>query len=257
MKQSTRMLARLVSRRVMLKSIAGGIGALIVTRTGLAPWDALSVRESSAAGGSSLEFNGQRQYVEIPDHPDLRVRSGFTLEAWVHPTSSGPHQHLAGKHNYELSAEADGSGVRFVFEFSTNWGSWTSAAAGPFPLNRWHHLAGTYDGQMVRLFVNGTLVASTATSGLVDITGDPFYLATVGDGNDFYSGRLAEVRLSGSVRYTASFVPPSAPYVLDAATLALWRLDEGGGTLAADASGNGHDGVLLNNPTWSTDSPFG
>jgi hypothetical protein len=29
-----------------------------------------------------------------------------------------------------------------------------------------------------------------------------------------------------------------------------WKLDDGSGTIAADATGNGHDGTLLNDPTW-------
>ncbi len=29
-----------------------------------------------------------------------------------------------------------------------------------------------------------------------------------------------------------------------------WKLDDGSGTVAADATGNGHDGTLLNGPTW-------
>jgi hypothetical protein len=35
------------------------------------------------------------------------------------------------------------------------------------------------------------------------------------------------------------------------ALLAYWPLDEGPGTSAADATGNGHTGTLLNAPTWS------
>jgi hypothetical protein len=32
--------------------------------------------------------------------------------------------------------------------------------------------------------------------------------------------------------------------------LAQWKLDEGSGTIAADATGNGHDGTLEGNPEW-------
>ncbi|MEW6184678.1 MAG: LamG-like jellyroll fold domain-containing protein, partial [Thermodesulfobacteriota bacterium] len=34
--------------------------------------------------------------------------------------------------------------------------------------------------------------------------------------------------------------------------IAHWRLDEVTGTIASDASGNGHDGTLINGPLWST-----
>ena len=31
-----------------------------------------------------------------------------------------------------------------------------------------------------------------------------------------------------------------------------WTFDEGSGTTAADSSGNGHDGTLINGPLWTT-----
>lgn len=37
--------------------------------------------------------------------------------------------------------------------------------------------------------------------------------------------------------------------------VAHWKLDEGSGTTAVDATGNGHDGTLIGNPQW-TDGYF-
>ena len=39
-------------------------------------------------------------------------------------------------------------------------------------------------------------------------------------------------------------------------TLGLWHLDAGAGTSAADASGNGRVGTLVNAPAWVGDTPF-
>ena len=36
-----------------------------------------------------------------------------------------------------------------------------------------------------------------------------------------------------------------------------WKFDEGSGTVAGDASGNGNNGMLVNGPTWTTDSNVG
>ena len=38
--------------------------------------------------------------------------------------------------------------------------------------------------------------------------------------------------------------------------VAQWKLDEGSGTAAIDATGNGHDGTLEGNPQW-VDGYFG
>jgi hypothetical protein len=44
-------------------------------------------------------------------------------------------------------------------------------------------------------------------------------------------------RIRGTVRYTGPFAPPSAPFVTDAATAALYHLDEGAGNVVGDSSG--------------------
>ena len=64
-----------------------------------------------------------------------------------------------------------------------------------------------------------------------------------------------EVRISSSVRYAASFVPARRLNV-DATTVALWHLDEGGGTTFADASGNGHTGTLGVGTGWAPDTGY-
>jgi len=46
------------------------------------------------------------------------------------------------------------------------------------------------------------------------------------------------------------------PRVLADGLVAHWALDEGGGTIAGDSSGNGHDGQLTGG-TWITDARFG
>jgi len=44
----------------------------------------------------------------------------------------------------------------------------------------------------------------------------------------------------------------ATPTDIDPTLVGYWRFDEGSGTIAADASGNGNNGTLLNGPTWTT-----
>lgn len=43
----------------------------------------------------------------------------------------------------------------------------------------------------------------------------------------------------------------------DSGLVGWWKFDEGSGTTAGDASGNGNIGTLINGPTWTTDSKVG
>ena len=52
-----------------------------------------------------------------------------------------------------------------------------------------------------------------------------------------FAGWLDEVRLSNVLRYTVDFTRPSAPFVTDLNTVALYHFDEGSGDVITDSSG--------------------
>ena len=83
---------------------------------------------------------------------------------------------------------------------TTQAGYVSPGAPDAVPLNTWIHLAGTYDGAMVRLYVNGTEVASEAQTGMFMHDSTPVILG--GNGNDasgvpteLFPGRLDELML--------------------------------------------------------------
>jgi hypothetical protein len=104
----------------------------------------------------------------------------MTLEAWVYPAAGGGWRDVIYKgpdDNYylESSSSTDAPATGGVFS-PTLYGS------SALPVNTWSHLAGTYDGQTVRLYVNGTQVASRAqtapilsSTGALTIGSDPTY----------------------------------------------------------------------------------
>lgn len=211
--------------------------------------------QAAAGNGSSLRFNGTNQYVEVADATALRIPVNLTLEAWIKPTGVSGHRHIAGKNNYEISVEPATGGFKAKFEFSRG-GSWIEVASGAYPLNEWHHIAGIYDGSNMRLFVNGSRVGTTQTSGTVDQTGNPFRIGSADASGDFFIGFIDEVRLSNVVRYTGNFVTPRQPFSADSSTVGLWQFDDGMGNVAVDASANGLNGTLIAGPAWSTDVPY-
>ena len=79
-----------------------------------------------------------------------------------------------------------------------------------------------------------------------------------------FSGFLAELRISTTRRYLSTFPPPVMPFETDAQTAALYRMDEGRGSVLGDSSGaqgGPSDGELRVGgspvgPRWSVLSPF-
>ncbi|WP_256439658.1 LamG domain-containing protein [Candidatus Chloroploca mongolica] len=144
--------------------------------------------------------------------------------------------------------------------------------------NEWRHLAVTRNaatGSMA-IFVDGQLDATMdgPTGSLAYPlnratawpNSDP-YLVFGAEKHDYpgslhYNGLLDDVRISNSVRYTATFIRPIEPHPVDTQTVALYRFDEGAGTTINDtATGNASPGVLRPRSGgvaqhWSSDTPF-
>jgi hypothetical protein len=109
-------------------------------------------------------------------------------------------------------------------------------------------VAGVFDSASATLsfFLDGHLQTSTPTRS----AGFPVQMAPLVIGGDaascpcVFQGYIAEVRLSATARYTMDFTP-TPRLDADSETLALYHLDESGGTVAHDASTNHADATLM------------
>jgi hypothetical protein len=119
------------------------------------------------------------------------------------------------------------------------------------------HLAGTFDGETLALFVNGKLLSTTPLNGVFNPSGFPLTIGASPSpretGIDYaFAGLIDAVRVSKTVRYTEDFEPP-ASFKADDDTLAVYRFDEGEGQTLHDSSGNEHHGEIRG-ANWVSDS---
>src|SRR5439155_16725780 len=147
--------------------------------------------------GSALVFDGTTAKVTVPNAGSLGLTTGMTLEAWVYPT--------AAPTGWRAVIDKTVDGYYLMASSSPNdrpavGGTWAAGnqnvmAPSGLAVNTWTHLAATFDGAMVRLYVNGVQVTSQAqTAPLVATTG------TLQIGADSYAGenlarRMEEVRI--------------------------------------------------------------
>jgi hypothetical protein len=147
--------------------------------------------------GQALSFDGTDDWVTIPNAADLSLSSGMTVEAWVRPSTLSSWRSVVMKEHtgalaYALYANSDANQpVASVFTSSA------FDATGPptLGLSTWTHLAMTWDGGVVRLYVDGAEIATQPAAGtLVTGTGG---LRIGGNAvrGEFFAGLIDEVRV--------------------------------------------------------------
>lgn len=149
--------------------------------------------------GQAFRFDGINDWVEIPSFGSF---TRVTVQAWV-------YREGATNTRASLISYKESSNCGFVFSLNEDgasqrprlWvqvsGSWQFAeGALPVPFERWTHLAGTYDGQEIRLYVNGVLAAATPAVGNMAQCNQRMALGSRSSlDQHFFPGRLDEVAI--------------------------------------------------------------
>jgi len=241
----------------------------------------------SKFGGSSMYFDGNGDYLSIPDSDQFEIGSGdFTFEAWIYLTGYS----VAYQGQYyvaEIICKDSGStGRGFTFYvlgtstswtnlrvalFSSNTNLLVTSATTSFNLNTWYHVAGVRNGTSLRLYKNGvdvgggtnaTTVQNTTTAVTVG-SENPYFIAA---GNAYYfPGYIDDLRITkGVARYTSNFNPPTVelpdPSDPDFSSVSLLLHGDGanGSTTFIDSSSYGHTVTPVGNAQISTtQSKFG
>jgi chitodextrinase len=221
--------------------------------------------------GGAYSFNGSSSTITVPDSASLDLTTGMTLEAWVDPTVSDTGWHSVlfkeqpGMLTYALYANAGSKSPHGEAYLSggTDVSVDGTAALGA---SKWTHLAETYDGSSLKLYVNGTLVKTTAAAGSLSTSNGAFRIGGNSIWGEYYNGLVDDVRvynralsateistdMSTPLGGGASTPPPAQQ---PAGLVAAYSLDQNGSTVA-DASGNGNTGTV-SGATWTSGGKFG
>ena len=226
--------------------------------------------------GSALGFNGTSDRLQIDGSTSLNLQSAATIEAWVYPTVSQigwrtivQRQKVA----YFLHASYDSGTLQPSTGYNLNGATKWIASPSAIPVNVWTHLASTYDGAGIRLYVNGVEVASQPAAGSIESNINPIWIGGNEPYGEYFQGQIDDVRIYGKALTQAQIQadmntpvgtgapggasggssPSPSPAVAQTVSpglVASFGFNEASGTLASDTSGNGNTGTITG-ATWT------
>lgn len=182
---------------------------LVATRTGT-----VSISTSqSKFGGASINFGGG--YLAYAAPTGLAFGTGaFTVDFWIRFTS------LTDSIIYDTRPNGGTANSFVVYILSSKFTiaapSFNLIGTSILALNTWYHVAFTRGGGTARLFVNGSVEASSPSSDNFTLaSGRPTLgAASTSLGAAPIAGFIDEFRVrKGTAEWTANFTPPTAPYV--------------------------------------------
>lgn len=214
-------------------------------------WDGAAPGASGpypGVGAVAAEFDGSLSHVGIYDNGKYDTSGVISVASWVlfdtATADQSQQETIVARNDWGtqtgfalMTDQPYGDTVVFrVFNGSTYYDAgWTDSGIGA---GEWHHVVGTFDGTTIRLYVDGTLKASTAAFAAA--------LAPAPSGNlnlgHQQAGRLFDARVYNRA---ISHGEIANLYGL----VGHWKLDEISGTLAADSSGSELHGTYQNSPT--------
>jgi hypothetical protein len=213
----------------------------------------------SWVSGTGKFYNGYANFapnssIDLRPLSDFNFGTGdFTVETWVYFTQTGWNDIFStgtyGQNQLSIRKNKDSqlAGSPGSEQLEVYYGTTIIASGGQFSLNTWHHVAvtrqtpftanGGRGESRIRLFIDGTQVASTVFDGNIKAT-DVKIGRTPGNIYNMV-GRMQDFQVYASARYTSNFIPSDIALVDKRLVLSLPLWDTGTGTLnLTDLSSN-------------------
>ncbi len=234
------------------------VTAVLVMRTAFAPY-----------AQAALSFN-DGNYVRVEDSASLDITDQITLEAWIYKTWNGEDWNIILSkpwdgdwnpwHVYRMGLTYAGNVPKYALcTFALTGGIAGVQGTSVIPDNTWTHIACTYDGSMMTIYVNGTLEGSVAASGNINTNNQPFIIGKnlLNSWNDWF-GYIDDVRVWNIARTHQEIQENMNRRLIgnEQGLVGYWKFDEMSGTTANDSSGNGNTGTLIGNPAWVNGVPL-
>ena len=224
-----------------------------------------------AAGlvGQAFSFDGVNDYVNVPHNASLSFNSTgpMSFDLWVYRTSTSNGQHILSKRtgcgsddmNYLLVYDrVFHNGLCFVGTDAGGNLICTTGGESDLPLNTWTHIAGTFDGNDLKLYINAELVGTKTNAVMGPVNAVPLTIGAMGGCVETYpfGGLVDELEIFNrtltaeeiAAIYNAGSAGKCRPCAAPPSGLVSWWKAEGN----AQDTWDGNHGSLQNGTVYGT-----
>jgi probable HAF family extracellular repeat protein len=209
----------------------------------------------------ALQFPGTaNDYVSLPE-VDFGTGAALTLEMWARPTgfSGGANTLIrqgGASPDWSLEFRSAGTQLAFVLNSGGSESTLTVPTAPSEFLNAWRHIAATYDGEFMRILVDGRVLSQIAKSGLIRSSDTAAHLGVMAldasTRQNPFAGALDEIRLWRTALPPFVLGRDAAKRLFGDENLLVryYRADGTGGTQLLDSTGGAQHGTLVGQVTF-------
>lgn len=155
----------------------------------------------SGVVNSAVFFDGGSDYADCGSDPSVQITSNISIDAWVKPASNanGDFDYIASKLVHASNREGYALGLwsdnRVAFIVGQSWSNWNMVLSSQaLQKDQWYHVAGTYDGANIKIYINGVGDGTQPYNGGIWDSQTSFLIGKRSDGSP-YDGTIDELRL--------------------------------------------------------------
>ena len=151
---------------------------------------------------SAYNFNGSSSYIQVSSNSNLQLTNNYSINGWFNADvffytnnsdrsiiskvqSTGWHggyEVMVGGNTNDIAHTGNVGGNNFVLE-STG-----------YSINTWYMFTTTYDGNSMKLYMNGVLVSSQPTTGSLQTSGQPLFFGRRDGGiQGYFDGKIDDI----------------------------------------------------------------
>lgn len=204
---------------------------------------------------SALQFDGIDDYIEVEGSEQLELGDEISFSVWVKAQENKTAKIFE-------KGDWDGNGLGF-----DKWNGWKASFRidgsthsvdwdeGIPDFEEWYFITSVYDGEAVKIYVNGELknlklitgnLSTNSRTVKIGATGGQKYFNGYIDEPTIYNQALTEEQIAQI--YEDSFNLEEPPFIQEEGIIANWKFDEGSGDILIDSEGS-YDGEI-HGATW-------